>query len=472
MSSSNSRVHQGDDGHAILKYLAILMSWCSVWRIHVLWPILGKLQLSLAVEICLAVALLATASSRAQPSALKSPVLYAPLALFGIMLVGLPFGLYPGKSFTFVTKDFGPTLLLFLGVATSLRTPREVGSFAFAHLTGAAIYCAWVYFTIPIGPSGRLGNLIFYDANDFAVVVAASIPFAIYFARPGERLLRRAVSVVALLLFVCMIVKSGSRGGFLGLIAVTLFILIAFKAIPLRLRLGSVVGGLALMLVAGSSWYWNQMATVLHPNKDYNSYEDIGRKAIWKRGVGYMLTHPLLGVGASNFPQAEGTLSAISATYREQGVGLKWSTAHNSFVLVGAEEGVGGLLLFITMFVSAFMQLGRVRQPVSRSDPPITSDDVAFARALMASLLAFCVAGFFVSATYFAYLYVVVGLVVAHLAGMRVRARERGRAPARRLAIPETLVRVSAIGDGAWAPPIRSLAALDLDRDARVLLPS
>ena len=73
---------------------------------------------------------------------------------------------------------------------------------------------------------------------------------------------------------------------------------------------------------------------------------DEGRIQIWQRGMGYMLDHPLLGVGAGNFPTAEGTISSI-ARNTPSWKGVRWSAAHNSFVEIGAELGVPGLILFL-----------------------------------------------------------------------------------------------------------------------------
>ncbi|MEO6864362.1 MAG: O-antigen ligase family protein, partial [Gemmatimonadaceae bacterium] len=167
-----------------------------------------------------------------------------------------------------------------------------------------------------------------------------------------------------------------------------------------------------IMTVLGSATYWNMMRTILHPKDDYNMKEQAGRKFVWKRGVGYMISRPLLGVGAAAFEQAEGTISAISRQYAAEGRGLKWSTAHNSFVLVGAELGVGGLVLFVTMIGTSFYHLGQIKSGPD-GDPVVTPEDAALAQTLIASLIGFCVAGFFVSASYSAFLYALIGLVIA-----------------------------------------------------------
>ena len=71
--------------------------------------------------------------------------------------------------------------------------------FAFAHLVGAAVYSTYIYLYVPVGADARLGELIFYDANDFGLLIVCSIPFALYFARPGVKFWKRLFASGALL---------------------------------------------------------------------------------------------------------------------------------------------------------------------------------------------------------------------------------------------------------------------------------
>jgi O-antigen ligase len=231
------------------------------------------------------------------------------------------------------------------------------------------------------------------------------------------------------------------------------YIVIAFRAIPTRVRLSAVGAIVLIMTVLGSTAYWNLMQTIMHPKDDYNMTSPVGRKAIWKRGVGYMLTHPLVGVGANTFEQAEGMLSAISQHYAEVNKGLKWSTAHNSFVLVGAELGVTGLIVFVTMLGTSFAHLARIKAG-PEGDPDVTPDDAAFAQALTAALIGFCVAGFFVSASYFSFLYALIGLVVAADSLRRRRRARRAAQPSLQPALRSAVSvrRPKQVPRTHWAP--------------------
>lgn len=435
-----------------LMYVTVAFLWVSVWRFQDLWPIIGKIQVPILLEIMLA-AILATSFSG--PRSLKwvrSRVFAIPFILLLLMIAGVPASLWPGKSVTFITRDFAPSILLMLGVTTSLRDADDLNWIAFAHLVGATIYSIYIYLFIPVGSDGRLGGLVYYDANDFALLVVCAIPFAIYFLRPVVPAWKRLFALFSLVLFVEMILKSGSRGGFIAFVLLMIYVVVAFRAIPARLRLSAVAAALLFMTVFGSAAYWAMMKTILHPKDDYNMKEETGRKFIWKRGIVYMFTHPLLGVGANTFEQAEGTLSPVARAYAAENRGIKWSTAHNSYVLVGAEMGVGGLVLFVTMIATTFNHLGRIKE--DSNDPTVTAEDAAFAQTLIASLIGFCTAGFFVSAAYFSFLYALIGLAVAEDSLRRRRRASGGNSPPVTRKLPKARAQPSAaqIPAAHWAP--------------------
>jgi len=409
-------------------YVTVAFLWVSVWRFQDLWPIIGKVQLPILSEFTLAVLVVMSLTGSRNPKWLKSRVFAIPFLLLAVMVVGLPLSLLRGYSLIFVTKVFMPILLLMSGVALSIRNAEDANWMALAHLLGADIYSLYTYLFAAIGSDGRISGGAHYDANDLGVMIVATLPLAIYFLRPGVSAPKRLFALASLVLFIQLIIKSGSRGAFIALICIAIYIVVAFRAIPARVRIGSVAAAVLIMTVFGSSAYWEMMKTLTSPKEDYNMTSPIGRKAIWKRGVGYMLTHPVVGTGANTFAAAEGTLSELSREYAAQGRGLKWSTAHNSFVLVGAELGITGLLLFVTMIGTAVKHLLQIRDGPD-GDPDATPEDAAFAQTLICCLLGFCIAGFFVSAAYFALPYVIVGLVVAEdgiLARRRAARKKAG----------------------------------------------
>jgi O-antigen ligase len=396
----------------LLLYAIAIMVWTYVWRVQDLFPVLGTLRISL-IAAALAVGLFALDRHPARSATvLKTPVVLCALGLFAIAILGVPGSLWPGRSATFLLKDFVPNVVLLVLVAASVRSVRDLEWINWVNVLGACVFSAFVLLSFDIGPSGRLGRLVYYDANDLALVVVCTIPFSVFLlVRSGWT--HRLLSLAIAMLFIVTLSRSGSRGGFLGFLAVLAYALVGFRAIPVRARVLTALGGLGLLTLTASDAYLDRVRSLRNLQQDYNwsGGATEGRMEVWKRGVRYMAEHPFLGVGMRNFSMAEGMLSEESKARMARGAGFKWSVAHNSFLEIGVELGVIGLALFVGMLTAAIRVLGRIKS-ARRSKDRGTVRELAFACTLTASLIGYVVAGFFVSAWYFSYLYMVLGLVV------------------------------------------------------------
>ena len=381
-----------------------------VWRLQDLMPAISTLQIpSIASTLGALVCLFGGYLARNRP-ALRHPVSKLVWLILVLMAFSIPLSLYKGMSFHFLVFDHLKTVLLFLVMVTVIRNAQTVEQVIIVHLLGCAYYCFFVITRVEIGESGRLGNIVYYDANDLAMLLCSCIPLFVYFLRPGGGFVRRVMAVGALGLTMLTLVRTGSRGGFLGFLAAGLFLLFTFTAIKPAIRIGAVAA-LAIGLAAvGTDKYWSFIATLSNPTEDYNwsGQAASGRMEIWKRGMGYMITHPLTGVGVDAFPVAEGRISDIAAL-QAQNIGVKWSAAHNSFVQIGAELGIPGLLAFLAMLYQSFRLLARV----ARDKSPDRKRERALAQCLIAALASYCVSGFFLSQAYSAFLYSLLALVVA-----------------------------------------------------------
>jgi O-antigen ligase len=333
---------------------------------------------------------------------LRNPTAQFALGLLAIATLSVPGSLYPGLSFDYLLKNHLASVILFLILLAGIRGPEDLTRFAAVVVVGGAIYSATVLTRYDLGPDGRLGDLVYYDANDMGMLLDCTLPFALYFAVRARALPWRIASSAAAVLFLAGIVRSGSRGAFLGLVAVGLYTLVRGQHIPLRWRVTSIVTAALLLVVLASDQYWRMMQTLLNPKADYNwaGGASGGRMEVWKRGVGYMLHHPILGVGLGAFPVAEGTLSSV-AKRQSYGGGAKWSAAHSSYVQVGGELGVGGAFLFLAILWTAFRGVTRRRRGPPPLGPPIA-----------ASLVGYAVAGAFLSQAYATMLYAILALAV------------------------------------------------------------
>jgi len=384
-----------------------------VWRIQDLVPGIAPLKLpTIATGAAIVLLLFDSTAQRHFGAACRHRVgqliIWFALAAMVSAAASIDFG----WSLDYLVKALLPALALAIVVPAGVFVAGDATMFAALQVAGAVFYCGAILTRFKVGADGRLGALIFYDGNDIGMLLVCTLPLCAYFARHASRALLRVLSVVAAVLFVFTIAKTGSRGAFLGLIAVGAYVVLRFRTVRVSTRL-AVVGVSACLLLAGATTkYWNQMDTILHPTEDYNwaGKDDFGRMSIWARGVGYAEDRPLTGVGAGAFNFAEGTISPL-ARRQEYGQGLKWSSPHNSFVQVLAEFGFPGFALFLAILFYGYRAATRLaRASLHRGPKARRRGELSQAHA--AALAGYVVSGFFLSQAYAPYLYFVIGMII------------------------------------------------------------
>jgi len=382
-----------------------------VGRMHEVFPVLLVLKPALVATV-LAVGLwLLQQSGPRRAGLLRSPTTTCLVGLLLWSALSVPGALNQGEAFQHWT-DLVTTVVMCLVLAGSARNVRDVERLALVYFGVTVVYTAVVVARFQLGANDwRLSRLYYYDANDLATLIVSAMPMGLYFVLQRRRLLIRLFAIAGLGLLAVGLIRSGSRGGFIALLAVAAFVLLAMTTVPARSRLAGLVVILTVASVTASDQYWTQMQTLLRPNEDYNLTSEGGRMRIWGRGLGYMTDRPVLGVGLGNFQVAEGTISPL-ARLQERGVGVRWGAAHNSFIQAGAELGVAGLLLFIGLIVTAFRSLRRVARRALQANPP--AEDVSrLAQTFMATLVGWVVGAFFLSLAFTDMLYTLVGLTLA-----------------------------------------------------------
>jgi O-antigen ligase len=384
----------------------------SIGRVHQLFPIIGLFRPAILTGLIATLLYIADARWDRRASLVWGSTTKYLLALLVWMILTLPGALVRGMSFELVFDSFSKTVLMYFVVTGAVRGPRDIERLIGAYLAAASIYAFVVItrFDLGSGDNWRLGHLYYYDANDFATFAVTAMPFALYFLHTGRGFMTRMLSGLSLGLLSLAFVYTGSRGGFIALIAVGAFVLARYTSIPVRWRVGATAMITVVVLGTASERYWTQMSTILS-DADYNRTDESGRLQIWRRGIGYMFENPIFGVGPHNFQAAEGMLSSFSDR-QQRGVGVRWNAPHNTYLQAGAELGFPGLTIFILLIASAFAALGRsstreralVRAGLARRQ---------LAPPLMASLIGFVVGAFFLSLAYSEILFTLIALAVA-----------------------------------------------------------
>lgn len=403
---------------------------------------------------------LATAMAVLQPRYLNSASILSTwhakvVAAIGIMaLASAPLGISLGGSAVFFLSDFSKTLLLCFLLIAAIRNAHDLAVLAWGFVLGCAFLVYLSLFFFHLGSIGgglsRLNNLYMYDANDINSILLIGFGLLALLVNASRGFIRYG-GLLLMLGMGASIARSGSRGGFLGLLVVGVALLVSLNQVSVPKRLGFVaLIGLGLALYAPPG-YWNQMATILAPKHDYNWTATDGRKQIWTRGLGYMLEYPIAGVGMNNFSRAECTISSKAREHVE-GTGIACIAPHNSYLQMGAELGVPGLILWVTLLFGSIVKLGAL----SRSLPKQWERGDFEARLLFNApkylrvcFIGFAVTSFFVSHAYLDPIYILAALSAGtYNAIAERRAREAAVAIQATTGVP--------LGAPAGFPPLRS----------------
>jgi O-antigen ligase len=382
------------------------MFW--VWVLHTVFRPPVPLRPALVSLGILVVMWLADGSPQRSLKGLPRPMIFYLLGLLGLAVVSVPFSVHDGMSADFLTTSYLLIFLWMLMLSSAVRSVHDVEWLLGAAALGAFVFAAGSWLR---DDSGRLAGAGYYDANDLAAMLVCIVPAAAHFVRGRFSLGTRLVAGVALGFLVFAVIRTESRGGFLGLMAVGVTILLLLRAVPRRARIGALLVGGLVMGLAASQDYWERMRTILTPSADYNfsGQATSGRMEVWKRGMGYMVSGPF-GVGLNAFSVAEGN-SATAAARSQAGAGFKWSAPHNSFVQAAAELGVLGGFCMVALFVSLIRRLTVLARRSPRRNPRF-DEESAVAGTLLTCLVGFAVSGSFVSFAYSTILYLLLGLAI------------------------------------------------------------
>ncbi len=383
-------------------YFVALYIFVSMGRLHELIPGLAGLPVG---KVFLLLALWAAFSlgKERQPLVQNSHVAIKKMVYFLMLAtVSVSFSVWKGASFEMLK---GPLLSMGLLYFLVLKTTKSYSDLKFYFFSLLIIAGSLAFSTATLGATGRLSVGSTFDPNDLAMVLVAILPFCIiYFLKStgSMRMVYGGLAVVVLL----AIILTGSRGGFLGLLAVVGYLV--FKRYPgvdgakgkiyFFRKITMTVIAVSVFLALSPPEYIERINSLFNLEDDYNvSNSKTGRLGIWASGIDIMMSRPY-GVGIGAFPAAQGMLTDDGA----------YKTAHNTLLLVGVELGFLGLLLFLSFYVLAIKSLSKIQCTAA----PEVREMFMFSIAIKASLLGFFVTSFFLSQAYSSLFYFLVALSV------------------------------------------------------------
>lgn len=327
-----------------------------------------------------------------------------------------------------VARAGGDGLRLVLNVAlvfvvfAAVRDARDARLIVWGYLAGGAA-AAVVGFLDPAGASNRLAGGL-GEPNFLAAVLIPALVFALFMLGSTERAAARRWLLWGLvLLFTVAIFMTQSRGGLVAL-AVTFVAALLFGSRRTRRHfaaLGGVAASFGLVYYAAfaSSWALERLE---------NPGGGTGRADLWSVATDVIADHPVLGVGAGNFP-------IVAPQYAAEPINLPLArlvvdtpkVAHNTYLGVFADLGIVGLLAFVMIVLSTLFLARRATRYFARSGEVELE---LLCRAVFVGLVGMLAAFVFLSGEYEKRLWLLLGLGVA-LYGLARRRLQRTPAPVR-----------------------------------------
>ncbi|MFC1660044.1 O-antigen ligase family protein [Gemmatimonadota bacterium] len=409
-----------------------------VWRFHDLAPVLAPLRIAALFTVGSWAFLLLAPRWPALGKALSYPYVWLFLLWSVWIAIGIPFALSPERTQDFFVSGHLKTVTMCLFLLGSLSIFPRVHVLILAHVFGAAVL---TFYYAKQGFPTLWTPVPMYDRNDVALHFVAAVPLALFLAKTQKAKIVRVGAWGLLVALAGSAIMTQSRGGFLALGGVTVFLMFRLRGVRWGTRLLPILA-LLVGLVAAPPQVKERLSTLLNVGEDYNVDDPLGRVEVWKRGIKYTQAFPIFGLGASNFSVAEQVLAPQARFGNE--ILTKRSVAHNSFLEVAAETGLVGLVLFLGMLFSALFRLARLRARYVGEEDPTGQTFRLLCDAVLASFIAFFLAGFFLSHGYYPLLISLIALVAGlemtapkpALPGRGNGSRPRGGLRGQRRAVP------------------------------------
>lgn len=257
--------------------------------------------------------------------------------------------------------------------------------------------------------AGRGPGSFLSDENDLALALGMCLPFPFLFSQLKKNTLwQRYLYIGAALIMILGIVWTNSRGGFIGLVCVTIYMLWLSKNRVRNLFI-LIILGLATIVVAPDS-YIDEIQSI----SDTEDSTRNKRILHWRVGWTMFVDNPVLGVGPGNYAWNSSIYQRELDDYQPGDQMFGGRAAHSLYFTALPEFGLVGVVPYVIIL---FSMLGRLRRfergELPASDGIPDEKSLMIARALRASLIGYLSAGAFISVLYYPQFWYTIGLVVA-----------------------------------------------------------
>jgi probable O-glycosylation ligase (exosortase A-associated) len=346
-------------------------------------------------------------------------------ALFACWLcVTTVFALNPDGAYGALDKSLKIQISSFI-ILMVMTTPWRLKAFVAVVTLSIAFYgIKGGIFTILGGGMnlvwGPVGSFI-ADNNALAMALLVILPLLWYLRQHApNKWIGRAMSA-AIVLCTFSIVGSSSRGAFLGLASMGLFLVLkSRRRIPLLLGMAVLI---PVLISFAPQKYWDRISTIETYEEDTSA---MGRIHAWQTAINMARDRPVVGGGF------EAWTPQVYARYAPPET-MKPRDVHSMYFEILGEQGFVGLALYLALLFMAYRGAGKT---VRRAKGvPGAEWQLDLASMVQVSLVGYGTAGAFLGLAYFDLLFNLYAMVVLNRLILERKLVEEGGAAT---AVPRT----------------------------------
>lgn len=255
------------------------------------------------------------------------------------------------------------------------------------------------FFTLATGGSYRVwgppGSFLAGN-NEIGLALIMILPFVFYARTLANSKWLRLILLIGIFLCFAAIVGTHSRGAFVGVVAMALFLAVRSPSRGAYLILLLVAIPFVIMFMPE---HWVER---MESMKDYEQDASaLGRINAWWMAWHLALDNPVFGAGLQGFTRANFLLYAPDP--------LRVHDAHSIYFEVLGEQGFVGLVLFLGLGIASLAKAGAIRRETGQIPQLRWMYDLA--TTVQLSLLGYAVCGLFLGLAYFDFYYMLVALI-------------------------------------------------------------
>jgi len=248
------------------------------------------------------------------------------------------------------------------------------------------------------------------NRNEFALSLVETLPLICVFLVNERSLLKRILLAFCFSIGIIVIMRTQSRGAFLGMGFVLLGILFDLFFLQKGKKHIAIVSVLVCSFILINRMpqaSWDRIQSITSYEEDVSSMHRI---YFWRGAWKMMKTHPLLGVGAGNAAnQMQYYVTEVSLSSRTDAQ----ASVHNMFLQVGADNGIIAFFIFLALIFKSSLDVWKIiissRSEKSENSLYIKNINVA----LEISFVGWLLCGFFGTSFYWITAHVITALIAS-----------------------------------------------------------